>query len=346
MRISPRSTALALLSLAAAACSGDDGGDDTDVVDAGADVDADNGDTGDASLDSDVTDASDEPDAPDVTPDADAADEPDVDAADSPDADVVDATDEPDLIDVVDEVDLGLDVPPDVDVAPDVEPPACTPDEGVEPQPLTLVAARLIAADRVELQFSRPVAPIDDVDPEQFRLSAAVGGVDGGSGASYPQISYADAGYAMCSLAYLAYEAGIDSAPFYTACEANTDPESGDFLGLIDVTALAATADAATIELSLSSAIATELVDAVCAQTDLADYYCGIGGLDACIGGIFVHYAPSDAGVFGAGDCTPLPPYGARFAEARAGSEPERLFVSTFPDAADRAIEATCPSDE
>ena len=67
-----------------------------------------------------------------------------------------------------------------------------------------IVGARFVARDRVQLTFSEPIAPVELVNPRQFRLSHAYSMVDGGADPSDPY----DQGYAT---GYYYDVAGSDS---------------------------------------------------------------------------------------------------------------------------------------
>jgi hypothetical protein len=55
-----------------------------------------------------------------------------------------------------------------------------------------LLSGRFLRGDLVELAFSDPIAPVDDVDPRSFRLSIARGNVGRDYGVCYTETYYCD----------------------------------------------------------------------------------------------------------------------------------------------------------
>ena len=69
------------------------------------------------------------------------------------------------------------------------KPPPGSPDDHESP---TIVGARFVARDRVQLTFSEPLAPVAGVNPRQFRLSHAYSMVDGVGNEGYATGYYYD----------------------------------------------------------------------------------------------------------------------------------------------------------
>jgi hypothetical protein len=69
------------------------------------------------------------------------------------------------------------------------KPPPGSPDDHESP---TIVEARFVARDRVQLIFSEPLAELTGVNPRQFRISHGYSIIDGGGAQGYATGSYYD----------------------------------------------------------------------------------------------------------------------------------------------------------
>jgi hypothetical protein len=70
--------------------------------------------------------------------------------------------------------------------------PKPKPGSADDQEPPTVLGARFVARDRVQLTFSEPLASVEGVNPRQFRLSRSYSAVDGGGEQGYASGYYYD----------------------------------------------------------------------------------------------------------------------------------------------------------
>lgn len=208
---------------------------------------------------------------------------------------------------------------------------------------LTIEGARFLSPQHVELRLSRPVSPVEAVDPAQFRLSAARGqettssyGYGYGGGRTY---TYASTQYDEIASVQCRYR-GDNRYGYYGYAYDYTCYESGP----IRVVSLAVPDDREdTIVLTLSPAIDPEFLQNVCDGTFeenrcryYDDYYYGMYGYGSesdtqCDAALFVHYAGDADGVT-AQDGTPLEAISSDWAQREPTTYDSDYRSEYFPE--------------
>lgn len=176
---------------------------------------------------------------------------------------------------------------------------------------LSIAGARFLSPMHVELRLSRPVAPVEAVDPSLFRLSAAMGQQTtyryayGGRTSTYGSTNYEEIASVQCRYRGDSQYGYYGYAYDYTCYEA----------GPIRVVSLSIPDDADdVVVLTLSPAVDADFLAQVCdgsfeeRRCRYSDYGGAYGYNESetlCDAGLFVHYAGGEEGVT-AQDGTPL----------------------------------------
>lgn len=208
--------------------------------------------------------------------------------------------------------------------------------------PLEVTGARFLSPSHVELRLSRPVAPVESVDPSSFRLSAAMGQrttytYGYGYGSAGRTSTYSSTTYEEIASVQCRYR-GDNQYGYYGYAYDYTCYESGP----IRVVSLSIPDESGdVIVLSLSPAVDEDFLARVCDSSfeeqrcRYYDYGYGYAGYDRdeteCAAALFVHYTGADDGVT-AQDGTGLEAISGDWAEREPSTYDSDYRSEYFPE--------------